>query len=307
MSVKSSNNHTDLHTGSNAIPFLRWPGGKRWLVPSLLPIVTCHLKSRYYEPFLGGAALFFALNPNKATLSDLNPDVANVYRQVRDHPNTLIKKLKVLSVDKKSYYAIRESSAQSAIDRAVRFLYLNRTAFSGLYRLNRAGRFNVPYGGGSRTHRVLWQKGLITTASQSLKGKEITACDFAQTLQRAKSGDVVYCDPAYTVMHGNNGFRRYNESIFSWADQERLASAAIAASQRGAFVVVSNAYHKSLRKLYSTASSTRIKRASCLSPNAKHRGEVYEYLFVLPPGLMSCAMSSDCLNLKKPMHMRRDV
>ena len=268
---------------SSAIPFLRWPGGKRWLTPTLVPLCAKHLTGRYYEPFLGGGAVFFGLAPEKATLSDINPELANVYRQVRDAPDQLVGKLKALRTTKKDYYAVRDQAPRSALDRAVRSLYLNRTAFSGLYRLNRAGEFNVPYGGGQRTPAVLWEKELIHRASAALKGKQILACDFTQTIERAGPGDVVYCDPAYTVMHGNNGFRRYNESIFSWKDQERLASASAAAAARGALVLVTNAYHRSIRSLYADVTTKRLSRPSMLSPSPKQRKLVYEYLFVLAP------------------------
>ena len=253
------------------------------MAPAIVRIVAQYLHGRYFEPFLGGGAVFFALSPKIATLSDVNPEIANVYRQVRDNPDNVIEKLKLLKVNKESYHEIRDSVPLQSIDRAVRFLFLNRTAFSGLYRLNRAGRFNVPYGGGDRKPDILWEKGLINQASRILKGKEILCCDFSKSIERANAGDVVYCDPAYTVMYGNNGFRRYNESIFSWSDQERPAIDAAAAVARGALVVVSNAYHRSLLCLYSAAEIYRVTRHSRLSPDPEKRRKVYEYVFVLRP------------------------
>src|SRR5205823_6176999 len=148
---------------------------------------------------------------------------------------------------------------------AARMLYLNRTAFGGIYRINRQGEFNVPYGGGQRTTASLWEKHLICRASRVLQNTMILHSDFESVLNQAQVGDVVYCDPTYTVTHGNNGFRRYNEPNFSWADQERLAAAAKRAASKGVTVFVSNAHHESLRSLYSGASFRVFERHSCVA------------------------------------------
>jgi DNA adenine methylase len=139
-------------------PFLKWPGGKRWLIPRLVGLVDNIEIRRYFEPFAGGAALYFALRPRHAILSDINADLINTYRQVKYHVPEIIKRLKRLPVDQKTFYSIRAEEPTVRLDRAVRFLYLNRTAFGGIYRLNRQGRFNVPFGGGQRTQSVLWER-----------------------------------------------------------------------------------------------------------------------------------------------------
>ena len=222
-------------------PFLKWPGGKRWLVPRLLELIGDMAFNRYFEPFAGGAALFFALQPRSAVLSDVNADLINTYRQVRRHAHEITRRLRQLSVDRETYYDLRSQEPKDKIDRAVRFLYLNRTAFGGIYRLNHQGRFNVPYGGGQRSPAILWERDLLRPAARVLRRSELKADDFQLVLQEAGAGDLVYCDPTYTVSHSDNGFVRYNESNFRWEDQRRLAEVCEELRARGVTVLVSNA------------------------------------------------------------------
>lgn len=264
-------------------PFLKWPGGKRWLAMRIATYIKSRLIGRYYEPFLGGGAVFFALRPRIATLSDINEDLINTYLQVRDIPDLLINKIRQLPVSKKAYYRIRGSHPSCPIERAVRFLYLNRTGFSGMYRLNMRGEFNVPYGGGERTPSPLWENNLLVAASTALRNRKILSADFECALGSAVAGDVVYCDPTYTVAHNYNGFVRYNERNFSWEDQERLAKAALQACERGVFVLVSNAGHGSISKLYHPIAPISLERNSLVSRDVNYRSVVKEYLFILEP------------------------
>ena len=269
-----------------ALPFLRWPGGKRWASGLIVDVLRNSLQSTYYEPFLGGGAVFFALQPRLAVLSDINADLINTYCLARDRPAELIRRLKCLPVDKTTYDRLRASDPQGLIERAVRFLYLNRTAFGGIYRLNLAGRFNVPYGGGERTPEVLWRKGLLARASRALAGVDIHHADFELVMESARRGDAVYCDPTYTVAHENNGFVRYNQRNFSWQDQERLACAARRAAERGAAVVISNANHASIRRLYKGARVQVLERYSSVSTDVSKRGQIRESLAVIGPGVV---------------------
>lgn len=264
-------------------PFLKWPGGKRWAAKLIADLVRSHLSGRYFEPFLGGGAVFFELQPREATLSDVNTDLVNTYAQVRDQSSAIRKLLKTMRVTKRDYYRVRRSEPTDAVERATRFLYLNRTAFAGMYRVNRAGRFNVPYGGGDRTPESLWNTSLLTDARAALARVELVVSDFEPMLDRAEEGDVVYCDPTYTVAHDNNGFVRYNERNFSWDDQRRLSNAAKRAATRGATVIVSNAFHESIRKLYAPYQGERLERQSLISPNIQARRLVAEYLLVVAP------------------------
>lgn len=262
-------------------PFLKWPGGKRWVASTIADLIRPRLSGTYYEPFLGGGAVFFALSPLTAVLSDINQDLINTYQIVKTDPEGVIRRVKSYPVSKKQYYVIRDSSYDDPLDQAARFLYLNRTAFGGMYRLNKAGKFNVPYGGGERTPAPLWKNKLVSRASVALSAAQLIARDFEEALSSAASGDAVYCDPTYTVAHDRNGFIRYNESNFSWSDQKRLAVAAAMAADRGAFVIVSNAHHPSLRELYPSARGRVLTRASRMSINPTKRREVQEYLLVM--------------------------
>lgn len=262
-------------------PFLKWPGGKQWIAKKLASFISKRLSGCYYEPFLGGGAVFFALRPKHAILSDINENLINVYQQVANNPISLLEKLKHISVDSKTYYEIRDSKPECPIEKAVRFLYLNRTAFGGIYRLNRQGKFNVPYGGGQRTPEPLWRNGLLLSASDALQGAKLHVMDFKKMMKKAKSGDIVYCDPTYTVAHERNGFIRYNEKNFSWRDQRNLAKEAKLAWKRGAIVLVSNACNDHLLDLYKPFEPVKLTRKSLVSPSPAARQTIHEYLFIL--------------------------
>jgi DNA adenine methylase len=263
------------------LPFLKWPGGKRWAASRIAEIVRDQLAGRYFEPFLGGGAVFFHLQPEKAFLSDINSDLISTYTTIRDNCRGVLATLKKLRVTKTEYYRIRSWEPRNPADRAARFLFLNRTAFGGIYRLNLAGKFNVPYGGGQRTPNLLWEKGLLLAAAEVLKSAQIKAADFGETIEMAGRGDVVYCDPTYTVAHDRNGFVRYNERNFSWDDQERLARVALRARRRGAVVIVSNAHQRMIGGLYPEATFHTLERPSCVSTDPLNRRAVHEYLIVL--------------------------
>jgi DNA adenine methylase len=273
----------DTTDRGRVLPFLKWPGGKRWIATRVATIARLYLRGRYYEPFLGGGAVFFALRPNRASLSDINGELIATYRTIRRNANGVVQLLKTFRVTSEAYYAVRGWAPRGSVQRAARFLYLNRTAFGGIYRLNRDGVFNVPFGGGKRTPAILWEERLVERAAVALRGVTLRECDFAEAMRRARRGDVVYCDPTYTVAHDNNGFVRYNERNFSWDDQERLAESAFAASRRGATVIVSNAFHDSVRLLYKRATVHTLQRASCVATSAEKRRHVRELLIIIKP------------------------
>ena len=270
----------DACVNQTSLPLLKWPGGKRWLAPAILPIIERHLArgGTYFEPFAGGAAVFFALRPARAVLSDVNEELIETYAAVRDHAKVVTTALRRMKVTAEEYYRIRASRPRTAVSRAARFLYLNRTAFAGMYRLNARGEFNVPFGGGQRTPAVLWSRGLLDCAAQALRSATLQVADFAEVIERASKGDVVYCDPTYTVAHNNNGFIRYNEKNFRWDDQQRLALAAGRAVSRGATVIISNAHHPSISKLYPGWQRRIIERPSTICPRPALRRTVTEYL-----------------------------
>jgi len=263
----------DRTTSRSAVPFLRWAGGKRWAVDMLSALVPERF-NRYYEPFLGGGAFYFHITPYPATLSDTNEELINVYRQVRDNVDELIDRLKKHRISHQVFTAIRNKQPSLPVTRAVRFLYLNRTAFNGIHRVNRQGRFNVPFG--CKPGTILCDEKVLRHASASLQNRTLHVSDFESAIEAAGEGDVVYADPPYTVKHNNNGFRRYNEVLFAWADQERLARACRRAVKRGVHVIVSNAYHEPIIDLYHGFGIAKVYRESRISAGLQGRGRVAE-------------------------------
>lgn len=253
-----------------ADPFLKWPGGKRWLtrqIDNLMPLTY----ERYLEPFLGSGAVFFHLSPRYAVLSDSNMELINAYRSVKSHAEEIDNRLALLQRRhcEALYYRTRETNPADAVGRAVRFLYLNRTCFNGIYRVNLKGDFNVPMGS---KDLVEYPEGYLKGIAALLRHVSIKECDFEKTIDTASSGDFVYVDPPYTVMHNNNNFVKYNAKLFSWEDQVRLAAAIKRAAGRGAAVMLSNADHEKVRELYHGFGHHRsVNRASILAAEPQHR------------------------------------
>jgi DNA adenine methylase len=233
--------------------------------------------NRYYEPFLGGGALFFAVQPAGAVLSDSNTELIECYRQLRDEPEMVGAALQTMSHDEESYYSIRARGALSGADAAARLIYLTTLAFNGIYRVNADGEFNVPYG--DRPYPGLGSPSQLEAYSAALKGSELVADDFEHVLNRAQAEDLVYLDPPYTVAHSNNAFLKYNGRIFSWTDQKRLADVAQALHQRGCYVIISNAYHESIAALYPGFDAHLVSRSSVMAADRAKRKPIQEYVF----------------------------
>ncbi len=259
-----------------AKPLLKWPGGKRKLIRHLIPLIPASHR-RLYEPFAGGAALFFTLEPDDAVLSDLNEDLINCYQQVKIAPEELIRLLRVMKNSVDDYYHVRKSAPMDPLERAARTIYLTKLSFNGIYRVNLAGEFNVPYGG--KTHIQPLDEESIMSTSCLLGRCRLVHGDFESAVESAGAGDVVYLDPPYTVAHGENGFVKYNARIFSWEDQERLAHLAEELDQRGVIVIVSNADHHSVERLYSGFQKVVIHRASQIAASAQYRRPITECIF----------------------------
>jgi len=260
-------------------PFLKWAGGKRWLVrrfDTLFPKVF----TRYIEPFLGSGSVFFHLNPGKAILADNNSELINAYRCVKATPLLIHRRLIQYQARHSAafYYKIRKAAPPAALDRAVRFIYLNRTCFNGLYRVNLDGLFNVPVG--SKT-KVQFPTRYLSDIAMAMKHASIRVADFETSLAEAGAGDFAYIDPPYTVMHNNNNFIKYNASLFSWKDQIRLSVAVRRAARRGALIMVSNADHESVRELYGGFGTHHsVERSSRLAADAQHRERATELVVV---------------------------
>lgn len=261
-------------------PFLKWAGGKRWLAKR--QIISAEPSMRWVEPFAGSAAMFFNLEPRVAMLSDSNWDLINTYIAVRDQLDEFLENLETLKprTTKAEYYAIRGDVPKCDIKRAARFVYLNRLAWNGLYRVNKRGEFNVPRGTKSSVTLPTddWH-----SASDLLQRAQLRHCDFERVIEECGEGDSLFVDPPYTVAHNNNGFVKYNEKIFSWNDQIRLKKALDSAISRGAKVVVTNADHMSVRELYSGNEMQNLSRASVIAGRAAARGNTQEALIVMTP------------------------
>lgn len=261
-------------------PFLKWAGGKRWLVESL-QLKLPEFEGTYIEPFLGGGAVFFHSAPSRAILSDVNPRLIETYQAIKDDWRGVERALKMFQAahSKDFYYEERGRLRRKPHTRAAQFLYLNRTCFNGLYRENLKGEFNVPIG--TKT-KVIMNDDDFGRVSQLLSCAQLHCCDFEVTIDRAGRGDLIFVDPPYTIAHNNNGFLKYNQRIFSWQDQERLQNAITRALSRGSRVIITNADHESVRDLYADFGlPTTVHRSSVISGTNSSRGQASEILYVL--------------------------
>ncbi len=202
-------------------PFLKWPRGKRWFIAhhaNLLP----NTFNRYIEPFLGSGSVFFSLCPERALLGDANADLIAAYQGVKNNWVELERLLHEhhKKHNKTHYYKVREAKPTDPVKRAARFIYLNRTCFNGIYRVNLQGKFNVPMG---TKNSVLLDHDDFKQAAHILAKAEMRVSDFQFLIDEAQSNDLVFADPPYTVRHNLNGFINYNEVLFSWEDQQRLS------------------------------------------------------------------------------------
>ena len=266
---------TDEHTNSVRKPLIRWAGGKRVIVPKLFRFVPKNFGT-YYEPLIGSGALFFALNPRRAVVADVNPELINFYTVVKDNPHEFFRAVQKLTASKRTYYRIRATTPSSALLRAVRFFYLIRLSWNALYRVNRAGQFNVPFGG--RTPRQLVGLSEILEASTSLKRARLLCNDFEKVSPRAKDGDFVYFDPPYPKgASDNNGFARYHATQFDFDDHKRMFCLTSDLVQKGVKVLITEAATKKILDLYQQDFYiTIIRSRSLIAAKGEHRGDVSE-------------------------------
>lgn len=260
-------------------PFLTWTGGKRWL-PKVAPeLFDIKFTGKYIEPFLGGASFFYFLQPKNSLLGDANRDLIITYKAVRDNYLDVVEFLEKhhKKHSKEYYYYIRDQIYENEIEIAAQFIYLNRTCFNGIYRVNLKGKFNVPIG--TKTN-VIQSNDRWDEWSTILQNSELVCGDFEKLINKSKKNDLLFLDPPYTVRHNNNGFIKYNEVLFSWADQERLAAAAEKARMRGTKIIITNANHESIRDLYSDSFSIKeISRYSSIAASGSGRNK-YEELII---------------------------
>ena len=276
-----------IESNAQAQPLVKWAGGKRQLQERILATFPA-FTGTYFEPFLGGAAIFFALNPRKAVLSDVNEGLVNLYKCVQNdylavlaEAQKLEKKYNKLDLDGQSelFYTIRESynsSERKGLKNAVDFLLLNKAGFNGIYRENASGGFNVPFG--KRSNLVLATERNLELVAKSLERAELLNQGFEDVEHTAKSGDLVYFDPPYVPLSITSAFTSYAKGGFGEAHQVELASVFKALSAKGVHVALSNSKTPLVEKLYKGFKLHELSATRQISAKTAGRNSVTELL-----------------------------
>ncbi|GAA1001106.1 DNA adenine methylase [Nocardiopsis tropica] len=271
----------DIQTspGECLSPFLRWAGGKRWLVPEVRNMLRNSEIGDYHEPFLGGGAMFFGLGVSgEAHLSDMNSDLIEMYRSVRDNHLSVHRYLEQYDNTADCYYEVRSNVPRGRYQRAARFIFLNHTSYNGIYRVNLNGKYNVPFG--RRENPQIPSKSALAAASRRLREAHLWVEDFSSSVARISSNDLVFLDPPYTVAHNNNGFVKYNERLFSFDDQRRIRNYLDEVQRRGAYFILTNAAHDSIAELFGDIGRRMVvHRRNSIGGGGAARGRADEYLF----------------------------
>lgn len=261
-------------------PFIRWAGSKQRLLSQLVEHLPAGYRT-YYEPFMGAGSMYFALRPTRAVLNDSCAPLVQMYQTVSTSAvevYDLVTSMDVL--DKEYFYKVRASNPSEPIEAAARFIYLNRAAWNGLYRVNAKGQFNVPYGS-PRSANIIDKPNLVAAAGQlGGEGTLLMNGDFESALSGAGEGDLVFLDPPYASSKKRESFVDYNEKLFSWDDQIRLAACAESLRNVGAHVIVTNAYNSSIREMYPSFTEHALVRRSSLAGKVSQRRPVAESLLV---------------------------
>jgi DNA adenine methylase len=267
-------------------PFLKWAGGKSQLLHEILPRLPERIAT-YYEPFVGGGAVFFALARERrferAVLADTNPELVEVYRTIQQDVDGLISELLRLKArhSQEHYYQVRASRPRSRTARAARVIYLNKTGFNGLYRLNSSGQFNVPFG--RYKNPKICDEPVLRAAAQALEQATIEVADFEQICRRARPGDTVYLDPPYVPLSDTAYFTAYAKDPFGMVEHRRLAAAFADLAQREVFALLSNSDTPETRQLYRAFRCEFVPVARSINSKSDARGPVSELLATAVP------------------------
>ncbi len=265
-------------------PFVKWVGGKHQLLPELLARVERLPKmfDRYFEPFVGGGALFFALQPARAFLSDSNSELINLYLVVREQVGALIADLKQHVYEEKYYYKMRdidrtpEYSRLTDVQRASRFIFLNKTCFNGLYRVNSRGEFNVPFG--RYVNPKICDSANLRACGKVLLGSSVTEAPFDVALKEARRGDFVYFDPPYAPLNTTSNFTSYTRAGFGPDMQIRLADVCQSLDAKGVKFMLSNSSAPEILSLYKNFNLEFVKAARAVNSKAEKRGKIDEVI-----------------------------
>ncbi len=283
-----------------AHPFLKWVGGKGKLLPRLQSLAPKPY-ARYLEPFLGGGAFFFSLAPHDAVLADVNDELIGCYIAIRDDVDAVVRALRRHHYESAHYYAIRElNPATLPLDeRAARTIFLNRAGFNGLFRVNRSGRFNVPFG--RYTNPTICDEPNLRACSQVLRGVELKNADFECVAASASVGDFVYFDPPYVPVSQTANFTSYAAGRFTLADQARLARVFDDLVSRGVHALLSNSDTPLVRELYARHEIVSVQVTRSVNSDPAKRGPVGEVIVRGVPRRVRASRGSAA----KPRHPER--
>lgn len=270
-------------------PFIKWAGGKRALLPELLRLMPESFNN-YFEPFIGGGALFFELtrlgllNGKKAYLFDANDELINTYQTVKKHPKKLLGQLKEFQAkhSEEFYYATRAMDREPNFKslptevRAARFIYLNKTCFNGLWRVNSKGYHNVP--SGKYKNPTIYDEGVIMAASAALQNAQIQNADFAKVLDFADKGDFVYFDPPYYPLNATSSFTAYHENVFLDEEQKRLYGVFKKLAGGGVSVMHSNSDTEFIKELYKGYDIEFVEVNRFINSKSSGRGKIREII-----------------------------
>lgn len=266
-----------------ADPILKWAGGKRQLLPDILPLFPKNYRDlTYHEPFVGSGAVFFAVEPKSGTINDINQHLINFFKIVRNKPQELINKALEYEYEKETYYALRDRFNEepiSDLERAALFLYFNKTGFNGLWRVNSKGKFNVPIGRYKNPTIVPEDK--IRESSKLLGNTEILCTDFTYIIKAAKKGDLCYFDPPYEPVSETAYFTSYTAKGFDMNEQERLSDTCKKLDEKGVYFVLSNSHVKQIVDLYEDNLNFDLKVVQArrsINSKADKRGPINEVL-----------------------------
>jgi len=255
-------------------PFVKWAGGKRQLINKLLENAPTVFNT-FYEPFIGGGALLFALTPSKAVISDINTELINAYQVIKNNVEGLIRSLKRHKNDETYFYNQRSLNPQelNELRRASRFIYLNKTCYNGLYRENSKGKFNTPFGR-YKNPKIADEENLrAISAYLNSADVQILNLDFKQTVSKAKKGDFVYFDPPYHPWSETASFTKYSKSDFNMENQEELADTFKRLAKKGVHVMLSNSNTEIVKTLYTGFNFTEVEANRFINCKAQKRGK----------------------------------
>ena len=266
-------------------PFTKWTGGKRQLLPTIKDLMP-ESYNHYYEPFIGGGALFFDIAPKRAVINDYNSELINCYQQIKDNPQELIDLLRYHQENNSKDYYLQLRSADrndrinnmSDVQRAARILYMLRVDFNGLYRVNSKNQFNVPYG--SYKNPKIVDEELIFAISDYLNNNliEIRTGDFEDTLLDVQEGDFIYFDPPYIPLSDTSAFTSYTNEGFSYDDQLRLRDTFRRLSDAGAYVMLSNSSSRLVEELYRDFNIHYVEATRTNGAKSSSRGKISEII-----------------------------